>query len=233
MSNGLTLDTFKAVLPKHIKERATQSLVDTVNSLFDDPYEREVYRDNLLGFTSVLNDGRFKMDSYIDAVRYMGFKVRGDTNKSAYIKTFPDRYQTHLDNGVTDKDISSHVAAYNKSILVNKIREQTLIPSYILNSDKFQDAINVQHSIATNLDVSPKVRSDAANSLMTHLKQPEVSKMELEITHKEDSAIDALRTAMNEFAEKQVNSIKQGNNNAHEVAQSSLFHKPIQDIEDV
>lgn len=232
MSGTLTLDTFRAVLPKHVKERATPELVDKVNSLFEDPYERETYRDNLLSFSSVLKDGRFKINNYIDAVRYIGFKMTGDTNKTAYIKTFPDRYQHHLDNGVSDKTISSYVAAYNKSLLVNKVREQTLVPSYILNNDKFQSALNRQYSIMENPDASFKVQSDAANSLLTHLKPPETSKLELEITHKEDSAIDSLRKAMQSFAEKQVNSIKEGNQSAHTIAESSLFHKK-QDIIDV
>lgn len=223
MTGELTLDTFKAVLPKHVKERATPALIDKVNTLFDDPHEREVYRDNLLSFSSVLQDGRFKIESYIDAVRYIGFKLRGDVNKVAYIKTFPDRYQEHLNNGKSDKDISSYIAAYNKSILVNKVREQTLIPTYILNADMHQAALNRQYAIMMNDDASFKVQSDAANSLLTHLKQPETSKLELEITHKEDSAIDSLRTAMTEFAEKQVNSIKAGTNSAHSIAQASLF----------
>lgn len=223
MSGQLTVETFQAVLPKQVKGRVTQEIVDNVNLLFDDPYEREVYRDNLLSFSSVLRDGKFKIAQYTDAVRYMGFKLRGDTNKAAFIKTFPDRYQNHLDNGVSDKDISSYVSAYNKSILVNKVREQTLVPSYILNADMFQGALNKQFQIMNNDEASYKVQSDAANSILTHLKVPETIKHELEVTHKEDSAIDQLRKAMTVFAENQVESIKSGKSSAHTIAQSSLF----------
>ena len=224
MSNQLTLDTFKAVLPKQFKERVSQELVDSVNLIFDDPYEREVYRDNLLSFSSVLQEGKFKLESYIDAVRYMGFKMRGDLNKTAFIKTFPDRYQAHLDKGTSDKDISSYVSAYNKSILVNKVREQTLIPSYILNADMFQGALNKQYQIMNNDDASFKVQSDAANSIMTHLKVPEAVKMELEVTQKEDKAIDQLRAAIQEFTERQLSSIREGNSSALSVAHGSLFN---------
>lgn len=223
MSDKLTLSTFQEVLPKQFKGRATQEFVDKVNLIFDDPTERELYRDNLLSFASVLKEGKFKLESYVDAVRYMSFKLRGDTNKAAYIKTFPDRYQEHLNKGVSDKDISSYIAAYNKSILVNKVREQTLIPSHILNADMFQAALNKQYSIMNNEDASFKVQSDAANSILTHLKQPETSKLELEVTHKEGSAIDELRDAMRAFTEKQMHSIKSGNSTAHSIAKNSLF----------
>lgn len=48
-----------------------------------------------------------------------------------------------LQRGLTAKDISSVVAIYNKGKLVNKIMEQSIVPTWILNQDLHQKAINV------------------------------------------------------------------------------------------
>ena len=57
-----------------------------------------------------------------------------------------------------------------------------MVPTWILNQDVFQSAINTQYELMMDEEVSPKVRSDAANSLLTHLKKPEVAtKAEIKI----------------------------------------------------
>ena len=126
----------------------------------------------------------------------------GSSNIEAYTKAFPDRYARHVANNTSAKDIASYVTAYNKSKLVNLIFEQTLIPSYILNQDLYQRALNVQADLMYNAK-SEKVRGDAANSILVQLKQPEVKKVELDIKTNEDSSIDALRKATIELIEQQ------------------------------
>ena len=99
--------------------------------------------------------------------------------------------------------------------------EQTLIPSYVLNQDLYQKALNVQAELMVSAK-SEKVRSDAANSLLTHLKMPETQKVELEIGVKEDSAINALRATTMELARQQRMMLEAGAMNAQEVAHSRL-----------
>ena len=126
----------------------------------------------------------------------------GATNIDAFIKTFPNRYQRFLTNGVSQKDIASYITAYNKSKLVNLILEQSLIPSWVLNQDLYQKAINVQADLMINAN-SEKVRSDAANSLLNHLKPPEVQKVELNIGLKKDSVLQDLKETLFELALQQ------------------------------
>ena len=154
-------------------------------------------------------------------MRYVSHKLMGCTNIDAYTKTFPDKYQRFVAQGVAAKDIASYVTAYNKSKLVNLIFEQTLIPSYVLNQDLYQKALNVQAELMVTAK-SEKVRTDAANSLLTHLKMPEKQKVELEIGVKEDSSIAALRQATLELARQQRLSMEAGQMNAQEVAHSRL-----------
>ena len=217
----LTIDQFKQALPDKVKKSVSQELIDQVNTTLSEPELFEAYRDNLLSYTKVMADGRFKVQEYVNAVRYVSHKLMGCTNIDAYTKTFPDKYQRFMAQGVQAKDIASYVTAYNKSKLVNLIFEQTLIPSYVLNQDLYQKALNVQAELMVSAK-SEKVRADAANSLLTHLKMPEKQKVELEVSVKEDSSIAQLRSATLELARQQRLSMEAGQMNAQQVAHSRL-----------
>lgn len=219
--SALSVEQFKSALPDKVKKSVNQELIDQINTTLSDPEMYESYRDNLLSYTRVMADGRFKVDSYVSAVKYVSHKLMGCTNIEAYTKTFPDKYDRFVQQGVTAKDIASYVTAYNKSKLVNLIFEQTMIPSYVLNQDLYQKALNVQAELMMTAH-SEKVRTDAANSLLTHLKMPETQKVELDINVKEDSSIGALRAATMELARQQRLSMESGQMNAQEVAHTKL-----------
>ena len=217
----LTVEQFRMALPDKVKKSVNQELIDQINQTLSDPDMFETYRDNLLSYTKVMADGRFKITDYVNAVKYVSHKLMGCTNIEAYTKTFPDKYQRWVNQGVSSKDIASYVTAYNKSKLVNLIFEQTLIPSYVLNQDLYQKALNVQAELMMTAK-SEKVRCDAANSLLSHLKMPETQKVELDIGIKEDSSIAALRQATMELIRQQRLMVEAGAMNAQEVAHSKV-----------
>jgi hypothetical protein len=227
---ALTVEMFQMALPDKVKKSVNQELIDSINKTLSDPEEFEAYRDNLLSYTRVMADGRFKVQEYINAVRYVSHKLMGATNIEAYTKTFPDKYTRFVAQGVLAKDIASYVTAYNKSKLVNLIYEQTLIPSYVLNQDLYQKALNVQAELMISAH-SEKVRTDAANSLLTHLKMPEKTKVELDINVKEDSSIAALRAATMQLAQAQLLAIGSGSMSAQEVAHSKVVMAEVVDVE--
>jgi len=219
---ALTVEQFKQCLPEKVKKTVNQELIDQVNLTLSEPELYESYRDNLMSYTKVMADGRFKISSYIEAVKYVSHKLMGCSNIEAYTKTFPSKYASFVAQGVLPKDIASYVTAYNKNKLVNLIFEQTLIPSYVLNQDLYQKALNVQAELMVNSH-SDKVRCDAANSLLTHLKMPETQKVELEIGIKEDSSIQALRETTMALARQQRLMMEAGAMNATEIAHSKLI----------
>jgi hypothetical protein len=226
----LSVEMFRSALPDKVKKSVNQDLIDSINKTLSDPDEFEAYRDNLLSYTRVMADGRFKVQEYVNAVRYVSHKLMGATNIEAYTKTFPDKYQRFVAQGVMAKDIASYVTAYNKSKLVNLIYEQTLIPSYVLNQDLYQKALNVQADLMVTAN-SEKVRTDAANSLLTHLKMPEKAKVELDINIKESSAIGALREATMALAAAQRMAVASGSASAQEVAHSKVVRADVVDVE--
>jgi len=219
--NDLTLEQFRDVLPKQVRGAVSDELIDSVNLAIANSELRENFRDNLLSYTSVMKDGKFKIESYINAVKYVSLKLLGSSNVDAYLKTFPDKHQWFIAQNTSSKDISAYVAAYNKTKLVNLIFAQTLVPFHVLNADLYQKALNVQVALMTDEDVSPKVRSDAANSVLTHLKPPEVTKIELDV--KDDTSMLAgLRQTMIELAAMQHKNIELGISSAKDIAHSSL-----------
>lgn len=221
MMYSISEEQFKQALPQQMHKRVNQEILDVVNSALTDPGTAEMMRENIISYSSILQEGRFKIPNYIDAVKYVSFKVMGDTNKLAYKKTFPVKYQNFVDSGVSDADISKYISAYNKSKLVNLILAQTIVPLHVLNMDKEQEAINHLAYLMKNAK-SEKVQADSANSLLVHLKRPEVQKVELDIGVKDSNVIADLKQTTMELAAQQKRMLDLGIHNAKDVAQAGL-----------
>ena len=131
-----------------------------------------------------------------------------------------------LNRGLSSKDMSSIISVYNKSKLANSILEQSLIPSWVINQDLYQKAINIQADLMMTAS-SEKVRSDAANSLLTHLKPPETKKVELDIGLKQGNEIDQLRDVLAQLTSQQRQMIQTGVVTATETAEYKLIGKVI------
>ena len=138
---------------------------------------------------------------------YVSHKVMGKSNIASYIATFPERYKSMIDRGKDSKDISSIVTAYNKGQLVTKVMERAIVPTWILNQDMHQKALQTQHDLMVDDLVSDKVRCEAANSLLVHLKKPEIHKAELKIEIGLNDGMAALEASLIEMSERQLNSI--------------------------
>lgn len=206
----VTLQEVRSALPVHLKSAATQGLADKLNNIASEPEVVEIVRNNFISYAHVLKSGKFKTEDYLNAVAYVSFKLMKMTNQDAYRCTFPDRHLALVVRGAGDKEISAYVAAYNKNQLVNLIMEQSIVPSWVLNQDFHQQAINVQVELMLNPLISPKVRSDAANSLLTHLKKPDAVKIDLNLGVVENSGMTELRDMLTTMAQTQQDLIAQG-----------------------
>lgn len=218
----LTIEQFQEALPEKMKKSVNKEIIDQINKTLSDPELYEQYRDNLLSYTRVMQDGKFKITQYLDAVKYVGFKLMGMTNQEAYSRAFPEKMARFMLQNVAAKDIASYVTAYNKSKLVTLLYEQTMIPTSILNQDLFQKALNVQAELMMTAN-SEKVRCDAANSLISALKPPETKKVELNVGMREDQSISSLREATLELVAQQKQMIQSGLANAQQVAHSKVI----------
>ena len=206
----MTVELLKEALPKQLHLNATQDMVDKINTMVEDPVQCEEIRKNFLTYSRVLAEGKFKLEDYLNAVKYASFKMMGYSNKEAYIKSFPDRYTSLVAKNASEKDISAYVAMYHKGKLVNMILEQATVPTWLLFQDITHKAIETQYKIMTDDEVSPKVRVEAANSILTHLKQPEVKKVEIDMSVKNEGGLGDLRDLMTQLAEQQLGAIQGG-----------------------
>ncbi|AIK00094.1 hypothetical protein CEP83_08840 [Moraxella catarrhalis] len=221
---ALTVDVLKKSLPSKYRKNVNDDLLEHINTILDHPELYDDYRNNFLTYISVIQDGKYKLDDYLNAIKYCTHKLMGESNMDSFVKTFPNRYQSMIAKGYTAKEMSAHVAMYNKNKLVNTILEQSMIPTWVLNQDLYQKAINVQADLMLNA-MSEKVRSDAANSLLVHLKPPEVRKVELDVGIKQNDEIEALRNITAELAAQQRRMIEAGVITAKQNAETKLITK--------
>lgn len=221
----------KAV-PPNLKNAVTDDLVDRLNAITSDQILAEEVRNNFISYTSVLREGKFKLEDYLNAVTYVSHRLNGDTQHDAYFKTFPSRYQNLMALGKTPKEISNYVAMFNKGKLVQKIQEQTLTPAWVMNQDMFQAALNTNYQIMMDDDVSPKVRVEAANSLLTHLQKPKEVTPAVNIDLRESSGLSELKKALGQLATQQQQLIEQGGS-TKDVAAQRIIDVSAQEVEDV
>ncbi len=214
----LTLKEVQDALPVGLKGNISQDQVNQLNALSNDPHEAKNIRENFITYAQVLQEGRFKLSDYVRAVMYVSHKVMNKSNLEAYKQTFPDRYQDMIRSGKSTKDIASFVAAYNKGKLVNLIYERCMIPTWVLNQDMFQDALNTQYEIMNDTSESGKVRVEAANSILTHLKKPETNKAELKVDIGLSDGMKALNQRIEEMTRIQLNTIEAEAMTTQEVA---------------
>ena len=224
----LTIPDVARALPGSMRSAANQQLVDTLNNISQDPELAQNMRDNFISYSAVLKDGKFKMDDYISAVMYVSFKLMGYSNQEAYSRTFPQRHSNMIATGKSAKDISAYVAAYSKGKLVNLIMEQTLVPSWVLNQDLYQKALNVQADLMVNA-VSEKVRTDAANSILTHLKKPEATGLDIKLTMEDNSGMSELKDTLTQLAQQQREMIENGLS-AKTIAATPINRRDAEDV---
>ena len=223
--SDLTVEIVKKVMPGRLRGAITQELVDKINTISTDPILTDEIKKNFIGYTGILQDGKYKTEDYLNAVVYISYKLMGYSNIDSYIKTFPQRYQVLVSKGLPQKDIAAYVTAYNRGKLVNKILEQTLVPTWVLNQDVYQKAINTQAALLNSKN--EKVRFMAADSILTHLAKPEKAGPLVNIEMNQNTGIEDLRETLVKLAEVQQNLIKQGKATTEQIAEQKIIEAEV------
>jgi hypothetical protein len=220
----ITIDEFKEAMPAQIRKNISDELLDQVNNVITDPEVAAVFRENVVGLASVMKEGKFKLDSYLHAVKFVSHKLLGDSHIQAWSKTFPPRYNKMVQAGNSRSEIGAVASRYSQSKLVVLLMGQTMVPTHILNAPLYQQALNTQAELMTSAQ-SEKVRCDAANSLITALKPPESKKIELELGVKEDQTIQQLRESTMELVHQQKKMIENGHTSVAQIAEATIVRE--------
>lgn len=218
-----TVELIKECVPTQFRSNINQQFVDNINNISSDPLAAENIRDNFISYSGVLKEGKFKIEEYLNAVAYVSYKVMGHSNKEAYAKVFPQRMSALIAAGRSDKDISSYVSAYNKGKLVNMILEQTLVPTWVLNQDLHQKAINKLADLMMTAQ-SEKVQAESAIGLIAALGKPKEGNFQINIGETENAGMKEMRQMLEEVARNQREAIQSGSMKTIEVAAQRIIN---------
>lgn len=221
MSDVLTYDDLTSVLSPRLAKSVPVSVIDNINTMLADPDMGEAYRDNIIGYQNILNEGRFKLQSYVDAVKYVSHKLRNLNNKEAYALTFPDKIADWDRRGVSNKDRDTYIHVYHHSKLVTLILEQSIIPTWIVNQDLYQEALNTQAHLMRDAK-SEMVKHLASKTILEILKKPEAAELKVDIGVRENSVIESVRNSVEELVKLQRDQILRGVTTAVDVAEQRL-----------
>lgn len=195
----LALESVRKLVPKNQRTLITQEFLDKLEASVNDSLVAEQFKENFVTYLNVLSKGKYKMEDYINAVKYVSFKLLGYSNINAYIATFPERYERLKAEGQTQ--IEAFVSMYNKNKLVMQIYEQTIVPSYVLNAPMHQQALNTLAAMIVDDDVRGMTKVKACEAILQYTKQPDVVKGELTIGIEQSDTINDLREITENLAD--------------------------------
>lgn len=222
----LTVEGLQKIYPRKVNRETLEECVKIMNeSITDmDSIMREHYRDNLVGVIDVIKEGeRIKFADYVKAVKFCSYKMAGYTDTRAYSLTFPERIERMVREGISNANLYVYANSYAKNKVVVEIMAKLLVPTHIMYQDYFHMAVKTQVEIMTDDTISPKVRSDAANSLMTHLKQPEIKQAELKISTNDNGAIGSLTEALNNLSNAQKQALSSGSIKLKDISEAEII----------
>lgn len=226
----LELEAVKKLVPKGQRTLITQDYLDRIEASVKDPIIAEAFKENFISYLGVLNNGKYKMEDYINAVKYVSFKLLGYTNVKAYAATFPERYDRLVKEGQTQ--IDAYCSMYNKNKLVMQIYEQTMVPSHVLNAPLFQEALNVLANVIRDPNTTAFNKVKAAETILSHTKAPEVIKNEFTFGMEQQSTIAELREATESLSSMFKYAVENGHKSLKDVAKAKIIDvTPIEDEE--
>lgn len=222
----LSVEGLKKIYPRKVNDDVLAECIKVMNdSVKDmDAIMQEHYRDNLVSVIDVIKDGeKIKFKDYVKAVKFCSFKMAGYTDTRAYSLTFPERIERMAKDGISNTNLYVYANSYAKNKVVVEIMAKLIVPSHIMFQDYFSLAVKTQVEIMTDDTISPKVRSDAANSLMTHLKQPEIKQAELKISTSDNGAIGSLTEALNNLSNAQKQALSSGSIKLKDISEAEII----------
>jgi hypothetical protein len=224
------LEAFKKLVPKAQRSLITGNLLDKIAGSIKDPMVAETFKEGFVSWSSVLKNGKYSMSDYLNAVKYVSYKLLNMTNTDAYIAAFPERYERIKHKG--SDAVATYASMYNKNKLVNSIYEQTIVPSYIINAPMHQEALNTLARMMMDPDVRGMVKVKACEAILANTKAPEIIKNELVIGVDQQQTISDLREVTEQLANTLQSALKTGHKSLKEIAEDKLIEAEYEELDD-
>ncbi len=168
----------------------------------------EEFAEQLVTFSSVLRNGRYKAEGYIKAVQYASYRQMNFSMTKSYRMTFPDRCFRNGEKKPTGT-VEALASIYDKTAIVQGILAQMQIPLHIMMMSERVRAANVLANLMINAD-NERVQMEAADKLLNHINVPETVKVELDVGFKADETLSQLNDTLNKISEIAQTRIKAG-----------------------
>ena len=214
----LVLNRYKKKVPTKTKEAVVSfvnNCINKNNSTFSE-YYRDLFVDSIGSIFS--KNSRISLMEYAKACQFVSYRAAGDTKTAAYIKCFPEKVQRMQREGQPTGHLHKYADMYSNNKTVVEVFARSLVPSHLMYQDLYHKAIKVTADIMINEDVSPKVRAEAANNLMTHLKQPEIAKLDIKVDG--GSLVEQFIGGMRDLAEQQRKMIEVGQQTVSDISRT-------------
>ena len=91
--SDLTVEIVKKVMPGRLRGAITQELVDKINTISTDPILTDEIKKNFLGYTGILQDGKYKTEDYLNAVVYVSYKLMGYSDDFKKVCSVAEQYK--------------------------------------------------------------------------------------------------------------------------------------------
>lgn len=215
------LEAIRKLVPKNQRSMITQEFIDTLEGSMKNSIIAEQFKDNFVSYLNVLTSGKYRMDDYISAVKYVSFKLLGYTNVDAYAATFPERYQRLVDEGQTQ--IDAFASMYNKNKLVIRIYEQTIVPTHVLNAPLHQEALSTLAGMINDPSVRGLTKVKACEAILHYTKAPEVIENKFTFGVEQQETISDLRAITEELANTYKLALENGKTKLKDIADSNII----------
>lgn len=208
---AISASEIKPLVPRKTQKDVTPALVGRLNTVDSDKTIKETIHNVFRGYIGLLSEFDFRLNDFVDACIFTGYKFHGFTNVDAFIRTFPRKYQKYMAHGADMRHIAVVASGYARRGVVSKVIEQAMSKMWVLNLDVYQEAINTQAELMRNAK-SEKVRCDAANSILTHLAKPKdtITNNHVNIDLRQHVGLEELKESLKDLADNQLKLIGSG-----------------------
>lgn len=223
----VTVEELKILYPIKVAGKVLEQAAEILNTATEDMdyVMAKEFRDNCLSFIDILKNSKSRVSfaDYVNACKFATFKLAGNTDVRAYALTFPSRIRRMERDKVPNSHLYQYASIYSKNKTVVEVMAKLVVPTHIMFQDIFHQAVKVQSELMLDDKISPKVRSDAANSLMTHLKTPEVKQAELKVDVQGSGAIEQLAEALGSLSGKQSEMLREGRYSLKDIREATII----------
>lgn len=185
----ISKEYLESSLPKGYSRYCSEEIVEKVREACEGCSEdlAGYIEENLVTYIRCVEGMKCRPEAYINAVKYCSMRLMGESIVESWKRTFPRRCERigeecRGNEEFRDYKIKNNADYYNKTVLVTKIMGMSLVPSWIVNAQYYQEGINKLVEIIRDESVrNGMVKVRACEALINATKKPEVIEQKIEL----------------------------------------------------